>query len=687
MPYKNIKCRILEEEIRAFWPQWHVVKQISEGAFGAVYEIHKEECGVQFRSALKVLNTAGGENLLPTASLLQQNDFNEGRSGGKILGGDNSQREESGKVDVLPEAFRNEIKIMESLRGAPNVVTMEDVHFQTDGYTGILYIRMELLTSLQSYVRGRPSLSVPEIIQIGIDVCKALAFCEDRHVIHRDIKPANLYIDEFGTCKVGDFGASRWSETVHAANMMTGIGTISYMAPEIYYGKPYNNTVDLYALGLVLYQLLNRGRMPFMPAYPKECSTADIDISNYKRLHGEEIPQLLFAEHYGDAIGPYSSENTMDSNYLYSESAHALDKVIRKACSYRVENRYRTALEMSYALDACRHTSARENKAVPETLAKRKEISGKSTDTPQSLGQDLGTSTGISYVNAQETGAKADSLSSLKQENDPNPARPNNPQENPDQGERTSIIRWWSKYSNNRKFLIGAVILAVVCLVCLISVQKNRKNVTADWKEIVIASEDGTYLKKYRIGDTVKLDLGEAGTIMMELVAMNADELADGSGKAHMTWISKELLKYKHAMNIDATSEGGWMDSDMRFWLRESILPLFPEILRANIQEVTKYSYSFSEKGTISSADSIWIPSRREVFGADIALEDEGAVYTGAYSNDLSRQKICPGTTSTSAWWLRSVYDDNEFFTVNGGGSSSSSYSSSERGVAVGFCF
>ena len=83
MPYKNIKCRILEEEIHAFWPQWHVVKQISEGAFGAVYEIHKEECGVQFRSALKVLNTAGGENLLPTASLLQQNDFNEGRSGGK----------------------------------------------------------------------------------------------------------------------------------------------------------------------------------------------------------------------------------------------------------------------------------------------------------------------------------------------------------------------------------------------------------------------------------------------------------------------------------------------------------------------------------------------------------------------------------------------------------------------------
>lgn len=59
---------------------------------------------------------------------------------------------------------------------------------------------------------------------------------------------------------------------------------------------------------------------------------------------------------------------------------------------------------------------------------------------------------------------------------------------------------------------------------------------------------------------------------------------------------------------------------------KKGILPLFPEVLRANIQED-----SFSEKDMIFSADSIWIPSRREVFGADIALEDKVAVYTGAY--------------------------------------------------------
>ena len=125
---------------------------------------------------------------------------------------------------------------METLRGS-KYRDNGGCHFR-DGQSGTLYIRMELLTSLQSYVRSRPFLTVPEIICIGLDVCRALAFCEEKHIIHRDIKPANIFIDEFGAYKVGDFGVSRRSETVHAAQPMTGIGTISYMAPEIYYGKP-----------------------------------------------------------------------------------------------------------------------------------------------------------------------------------------------------------------------------------------------------------------------------------------------------------------------------------------------------------------------------------------------------------------------------------------------------------------
>lgn len=90
MAYKDVKCRILEEELRKFWPQWHVVRQISEGAFGEVYEIRKEEYKVEFRSALKVLHIAGkagGDAILPTTvSLLQQ---------------DNPEREDYGRKTAI----------------------------------------------------------------------------------------------------------------------------------------------------------------------------------------------------------------------------------------------------------------------------------------------------------------------------------------------------------------------------------------------------------------------------------------------------------------------------------------------------------------------------------------------------------------------------------------------------------
>ena len=158
---------------------------------------------------------------------------------------------------------------MEALRGAPNIVAIEDFSFKRDGSTCSLFVRMELLTSLQKVLPGRNGQStlssIQEIIKLGRDVCRALVYCEKIDIIHRDIKPANLFVDRFGDYKVGDFGASRRMDTVHIAETMTGVGTISYMAPEIFRGRSYNNTVDIYSLGLVLYQLLNNGRMPFLP--------------------------------------------------------------------------------------------------------------------------------------------------------------------------------------------------------------------------------------------------------------------------------------------------------------------------------------------------------------------------------------------------------------------------------------
>jgi len=210
------------------------------------------------------------------------------------------------------------------------------------------------------------------------------------------------------------------------------------------------------------------------------------------------------------------------------------------------------------------------------------------------------------------------------------------------------------------------------------------------WEEIIASGEEGTYIDKYQIGDTKELDLGEEGVIEMELVAFDADELADGSGKAHMTWIAKDLLNTEQFMNEEDTSEGGWPASDMRAWLRDSILPLFPETVRSNIREVKKYSYSYSDNGTISSSDTIWIPSGREMFGADDSREDRGPEYLTAFPDDASRQKQHIGVSEPSRWWLRSAsYNyDSIFYIVYADGSdwygNSANY---EYGVVVGFCF
>ena len=325
MGTEDIRCRIMEEELETFWPQWHVVKRLGGGAFGDVFEIFRDNHGVPMYSALKVLRISDREAAF---ALPQEND------GSNNAEENNRNGNTSGENDI-PEVFMNEIRIMEALRGAPNIVFIEDFYFQKSAETSSLYVRMELLTSFVDVMsdrqrKGSP-FAIPEVLKIGKDICTALSFCEQRNIIHRDIKPANLFVDKFGNYKVGDFGASKRMETIHPTHTMTGIGTVSYMAPEIFAGMSYNNTVDIYALGMVLYQLLNNGRIPFLPTYGRY-TVRDIDAANYRRLRGEELPQLVGIRVCGDTIGA------------------RLDSVIRRACDPDSRRRYRTAKEFYDAL-------------------------------------------------------------------------------------------------------------------------------------------------------------------------------------------------------------------------------------------------------------------------------------------------------------------------------------------------
>ena len=218
------------------------------------------------------------------------------------------------------------------------------------------------------------------------------------------------------------------------------------------------------------------------------------------------------------------------------------------------------------------------------------------------------------------------------------------------------------------------------------------------WDDVIAATKNGKY-KNFEIGAMKELDLGSEGIIHMQIVGIDVDELADGSGKAPLTFISKELLATRHRMNPKRTPSsapynegtgtiGGWEKCEMRTYLKETVKPLIPENVRNAIQNVTKYSNIFDTYGikilNSVTTDDVWIPSRREVSGN---METSGPVYTDPFADANSRKKSQVGATSASYWWLRSAVSANSAFTsIDSDGNYGNSYANNSCGVALGFC-
>ena len=149
------------------------------------------------------------------------------------------------------------------------------------------FIRMEYLTCLTDIIT-RKKFSVKEAAKLGVDLCSALELCEKKRIIHRDIKPGNIFVSEFGTYKLGDFGIARQMD--RASGALSSRGTYDYMAPEMFKGMRYDATVDLYALGIVLYKLMNRNRPPFIDPEAPGITAGDKEAALGRRISGENLP-------------------------------------------------------------------------------------------------------------------------------------------------------------------------------------------------------------------------------------------------------------------------------------------------------------------------------------------------------------------------------------------------------------
>lgn len=150
-------------------------------------------------------------------------------------------------------ALAREFKVLASLRH-PNIIDVLDYGFDDERQP---YVTMELLEGAQTFLDAAVEAPFERRIDLLIQLLQALAYLHRRGILHRDLKPSNVLVTEDGALKVLDFGLA--IEREHAKDV---VGTLAYMAPEVLQGEPATVAVDMYALGVMAYELFT-GRHPF----------------------------------------------------------------------------------------------------------------------------------------------------------------------------------------------------------------------------------------------------------------------------------------------------------------------------------------------------------------------------------------------------------------------------------------
>jgi serine/threonine-protein kinase len=204
-----------------FAGRYQVIEELGKGGMGSVYKVYDAE--VEERVALKLLNP------------------------------------EISSDEETIKRFRNELKLARAI-AHKYVCRMYDLGQQE----GVYYITMEYVSgeSLKSFIRRSGQLTVDKAIGIAAEICEGLAEAHRLGVVHRDLKPQNIMIDLEGNARIMDFGIARSLKAAGVTGAGVIIGTPEYMSPEQVQGEPADQRSDIYALGIILFEMLT-GRVPF----------------------------------------------------------------------------------------------------------------------------------------------------------------------------------------------------------------------------------------------------------------------------------------------------------------------------------------------------------------------------------------------------------------------------------------
>jgi serine/threonine-protein kinase len=283
-----------------FAGRYEVIEELGRGGMGRVYKVYDRKIGEVI--ALKVIN--------PEISLNQR----------------------------AIDRFRNELRFARKI-GHRHVGRMYDLG--EDG--GKFYITMEYVEgeNLKSFIRRSGQLAPRKAVSLARQVCEGLAEAHRLGIIHRDLKPQNIMIDREGNARIMDFGIARFTEADGLTGSGMMVGTPEYMSPEQAETTEVDKRADLYALGVILYEMVT-GRVPF----------------------AGETPFAVLVKHKQEP-----PEDPQESNPLVSE---AVTRIILKCLAKERAARYQTAEELLEDLASVESELPQAEKTAVSLVRRRK---------------------------------------------------------------------------------------------------------------------------------------------------------------------------------------------------------------------------------------------------------------------------------------------------------------------------
>jgi Tol biopolymer transport system component len=224
----------------------------------------------------------------------------------------------------------------------PNILAVH--HFGV--FNGAPYLVSELLegSTLREVLR-QGAISIRKAIDYGVQIAHGLAAAHDKGIVHRDLKPENLFVTKDGRVKILDFGLAkltqRQSVADDAATLTVGtdpgmvMGTAGYMSPEQVRGKPVDHRTDIFALGAILYEML-AGKRAFHRSTSAETMTAILN---------DDPPSI---------------------SQIVQAASPGLQRVIHRCLEKNSEQRFQSASDLAFALEALSDSGSAPAVALPQ---------------------------------------------------------------------------------------------------------------------------------------------------------------------------------------------------------------------------------------------------------------------------------------------------------------------------------